>query len=85
MSKITNQLNDVLNEIKTEIKAEHYERFQTILRKMDKANEKTLRDEFAMAALTGMLACGDGIDEHFRFAPRDCYEIADIMLKARKG
>lgn len=48
------------------------------------AAEERLRDEFAMAALTGMLA-----DEYFNYQnmSRDsaqCYEIADAMITARK-
>ena len=42
-------------------------------------NNKTLRDEFAMAALTGMLSDGRGSwDSH------EAYRIADSMMKARK-
>lgn len=46
----------------------------------------TLRDQFAMAALTGICACGptsSGSPNAF-YADR-AYKIADAMLEARKG
>jgi hypothetical protein len=42
---------------------------------------KTLRDEFAMAALTGMLAREDYYARH---VARDAYEYAYEMMEARK-
>jgi hypothetical protein len=42
---------------------------------------KTLRDEFAMAALQGMLAREDYYARH---VARDAYEYADEMMEARK-
>jgi hypothetical protein len=42
----------------------------------------TLRDQFAMAALTGMIADPSGVD--YRSVPRKAYEMADAMLEARK-
>jgi hypothetical protein len=44
-------------------------------------DRKTLRDEFAMAALLGMLA---RYDYHARDVARDAYEYADAMTEARK-
>jgi len=48
---------------------------------------ETLRDKFAMAALTGMLA-SDGNDGTF-WKPSglsvSAYEVADVMIAARKG
>ena len=53
------------------------------------ASGKTLRDEFAMAALTGMLAHGQGPNtawhDHLPSAAEWAYEFADAMLVARKG
>ena len=40
----------------------------------------TLRDQFAMATLTGILAAGNPD----RLAPVRCYQIADNMIDARK-
>lgn len=45
--------------------------------------EKTLRDEFAMAALTGILGGRDNRGSHSSIA-RHCYEYADAMMGARK-
>ena len=42
-------------------------------------NNKTLRDEFAMAALTGILSHGRG-----PWDSREAYRVADSMMKARK-
>jgi hypothetical protein len=42
---------------------------------------KTLRDEFAMAALQGMLA---RYDYRASYVARDAYEYADAMMEARK-
>jgi len=39
---------------------------------------ETMRDRFAMAALTGMLAANDGVSADF------AYSLADEMLEARK-
>ena len=48
--------------------------------------EKTLRDEFAMAAMTGYLASKGNVI--LRFSPDDdanyIYQIADAMLEARE-
>jgi hypothetical protein len=53
------------------------------------ASAKTLRDEFAMAALTGMLSHGQGPNtawhDHMPSAAEWAYEFADAMLDARKG
>lgn len=48
-----------------------------------KPAERTLRDEFAMAALAGMLAGEPG--SHLSLGPcaRDCYRYADAMLAER--
>lgn len=42
----------------------------------------TLRDQFAMAALTGMIADPNGPD--YPSVPKKAYEIADAMLETRK-
>lgn len=44
--------------------------------------ENALRDQFAMAALTGMIADPSGVD--YRSVPKKAYEMADAMLEARK-
>lgn len=45
--------------------------------------QKTLRDELAMAALTGRLAAGNWTDRE-RVA-EGCYKFADAMLAAREA
>lgn len=42
----------------------------------------SMRDQFAMAALTGMIADPNGLD--YRSVPKKAYEMADAMLEARK-
>jgi hypothetical protein len=42
----------------------------------------SMRDQFAMAALTGMIADPNGPD--YRSVPKKAYEMADAMLEARK-
>jgi hypothetical protein len=42
----------------------------------------TLRDQFAMAALTGMLSDPHG--DPYQIVPKKAYQIADAMLEARK-
>ncbi|MET0375647.1 MAG: hypothetical protein ABW128_15495 [Rhizorhabdus sp.] len=42
----------------------------------------TLRDRFAMAALTGLYARG-GVEAPMEEMAKDCYRIADAMLRAR--
>jgi len=47
----------------------------------EKENErKALRDQFAMAAMQGLIYC-DFIQQHI---PDTAYEIADAMMKARE-
>jgi len=46
--------------------------------------DKTLRDEFAMAALTGILACPEGCGNYQTMCD-DAYKCADAMLKAREA
>lgn len=47
---------------------------------MTDENDISLRDQFAMAALTGLLAQGlIACDE----TSRESYEMADLMMKAR--
>jgi hypothetical protein len=49
---------------------------------------RTLRDEFAQAALTGYLASFEPTGEPTEFSQsiaRDCYVMADAMLEARKS
>lgn len=46
-------------------------------------SQPTLRDQFAMAALTGLIASADLEAELHHFA-LDAYAIADAMLEARK-
>jgi len=45
---------------------------------------KTLRDELAMAALTGMLSEPDLTWDHKQDKASHAYEFADAMLKARE-
>lgn len=42
----------------------------------------SMRDQFAMAALTGMIADPNGPD--YRSVPKKAYEMADAMLETRK-
>ena len=42
----------------------------------------TLRDEFAMAALTGLISDPNGAD--YQVAPKKAYQLADLMMEARK-
>ena len=42
----------------------------------------SMRDQFAMAALTGMIADPNGPD--YRSVPKKAYEMADAMLESRK-
>lgn len=50
-------------------------------------NEKNLRDEFAMAALTGLSLAifADGLKVNEKVLALKSYEIADAMLEARKA
>ncbi|MGD1868601.1 MAG: hypothetical protein ACFB0F_03605 [Neomegalonema sp.] len=52
------------------------------LREIADRREADLRDEFAMAALQGLLAHASGEDP--RLSPELAYELADAMLEARK-
>jgi len=46
----------------------------------------TLRDQFAMSALTGMMANGVGnYNESFKNLAALAYQVADLMLETRKG
>lgn len=45
--------------------------------------KKTLRDEFAMAALSGLIARAYS-ESDWEKLPIICYKLADAMLKARK-
>lgn len=47
-----------------------------------KTEQKTLRDEFAMAALQGMLA-DTQVRQSWQDFAKDSYELADAMLAAR--
>ena len=51
-------------------------------------SEITLRDRFAMAALTGILAGAilpnDRTKENMAAIPGSCYALADAMLRARE-
>lgn len=52
------------------------------------AARETLRDQFAMAALTGYLASFEPMDEPSEYASSiaiDCYRLADAMMEARKS
>jgi hypothetical protein len=46
---------------------------------------KTLRDEFAMAALTGLLACHNSKANDPETVAEHCYAAADAMMAAREG
>ena len=46
--------------------------------------EKTLRDEFAMAAMQGLLADSESCYKTLGAFASDCYTIADAMLKERE-
>jgi hypothetical protein len=47
-------------------------------------NNIELRDYFAAAALTGILANKEGYDRSYIFACEEAYQYADEMLLARK-
>lgn len=49
-----------------------------------KAAQPTLRDQFAMAALTGMLACHT-VDGSVKALCRAAYDYADAMMEARNA
>lgn len=46
-------------------------------------SERRLRDDFAMAAITGFLA-DEGVDTLHTFVSKYAYELADAMMEARK-
>ncbi len=46
--------------------------------------EQELRDQFAMAALQGMVCCSDMCPEDFTKLTAQSYVLADAMLKARE-
>lgn len=51
------------------------------------AARQTLRDQFALAALTGCLASFGEMDDPSEYASSiaiDCYRLADAMMEARK-
>jgi len=47
------------------------------------SNQPTLRDQFAMAALQGLMAGGDYRACPFRIRAKEAYELADAMMEAR--
>lgn len=53
-----------------------------------RAARQALRDQFAMAALTGYLASFEPMGEPSEYASsiaKDCYQLADAMMEARKS
>jgi hypothetical protein len=50
---------------------------------MTMGKEKTLRDEFAMAALQGLIAANSEGLKPAKYWASMCFNIADAMLKAR--
>ena len=56
----------------------------TVYKAQVKANEESLRDSFAHAALNALILL-DEYDNTDKFICRDSYKIADYMLEARKG
>lgn len=63
------------------------ERIEAILRASQQAEERTKRrDQFAAAALTGLLAeDGDRCDPHMKELCARAFEWADSMLEARSA
>lgn len=51
----------------------------------DTANLPTLRDQFAMAALNAFGGTSWGLDVDNERLAKECYSMADAMLKARKN
>ena len=52
---------------------------------MNLKNNKTLRDEFAMSALIGLLSNSEAnMTANDLFLAKSCYEIADEMMKRRE-
>lgn len=49
-----------------------------------KIPEVTLRDLFAMSALSGTLGGKIFTDEEIKFMAEQCYRVADIMLEVKK-
>ena len=50
----------------------------------DIENLPTLRDQFAMNALAGLLSTKWGLEVDREKLAKECYEVADAMLEARK-
>ena len=48
-------------------------------------NENDLRDCFAMFALNGLMASGSNDQVPYKVLASNAYELADIMLEARKA
>jgi len=64
-----------------------YERQVRVLEKELAASRETLRDRFAMAALTGYLASFEPTEEPSEYASSiaiDCFRLADVMMEVRE-
>jgi len=48
-------------------------------------NENDLRDCFAMFALNGLMASGSNDEVPYKVLASNAYELADIMIEARKA
>ena len=53
--------------------------------KIEEFDNATLRDKFAMSALTGLMANADWFRYEEDNVAERCYAIASAMLKAREG
>ena len=58
---------------------------EAIARQARGEEPETLRDRFAMAALTGLLACGYGTAHRDATVVAWAYRVADAMLAASKA
>jgi hypothetical protein len=81
---IKHQFDNVDEEVRSELVETHAAIIRTAMDMPEPpaAKVKTLRDEFAMAALTSLMW---GVPADDGYIAECCYRIADSMMKAREG